>query len=138
MKRAISPVLAALALVACQPVDAPLDGRWRVQQIAGASLGEDVEIWIAFDSTRQTVTGFTGCNDFTAPLNTFGSTLAIGAVTEGAGDCATMAAATDEQRFLLVLPRVQRQILHGKSLELLQAASGSEALIRLRREDGAD
>ncbi|MEQ1818796.1 MAG: META domain-containing protein [Terricaulis sp.] len=138
MKRAIFSVLAALALGACQPADAPLDGRWRVQQIAGASLGEGVDIWMTFDTVGQTVTGFTGCNDFTAPLNTFSGTLAIGAVTEQAGDCATMAAATDEQRFLLVLPRVQRQILHGKSLELLQAASGSETLIRLRREDGAD
>lgn len=138
MKRVIFPVFAALALGACQPADAPLDGRWQVQQIAGAALGADVEIWMVFDTAGQTVTGFTGCNDFSAPLNTFSGTLAIGAVTEEVGDCANMAAATDEQRFLLVLPQVQRQILRGKSLELLPAASGSETLIRLRRADDAN
>jgi len=66
-----------------------------------------------------------------------GETLAIGPPAEGPGECGSMAAATDEQRFLLVLPRVERQILRGRSLELLPAASGSEALIRLRRDDAA-
>ena len=138
MKRTLLVASAALLLTACQPPAEPLDGRWQVQQIAGASLGEDVAIWMTFDAANETVTGFTGCNDFTAPLNTFGETLTIGPVAEGAGECASMAAATDEQRFLLVLPQVQRQILRGRSLELLQAASGSETLIRLRREDDVE
>lgn len=137
MKRVLLAASAVLALGACQPVEEPLDGRWRVQQIAGASLGEGVEIWMAFDTANETVTGFTGCNDFTAPLSTFSETVAIGPASEGAGECASIAAATDEQRFLMVLPQIQRRILRGKSLELLPTAAGSETLIRLRREDDA-
>lgn len=137
MKSTLLAVASMLALSACQPSEQVLDGRWRVQQIAGASLGEAVEIWIEFDADGHTVSGFTGCNDFTAPLSTFGETLAIGPATEGSGECGSVAAATDEQRFLLVLPRVERRILRGRSLELLPAASGSEALIRLRRDDAA-
>lgn len=137
MKRVVLALASALALSACQPVDQSLAGRWRVQQIAGASLGDGVEIWITFDAANGTVSGFTGCNDFSAPLSTFGDTLSVGPPSEGAGECASIAAATDEQRFLLVLPQVQRRILRGHSLELLQAATGSETLIRLRRDDGA-
>ena len=137
MKSTLFAVASVLTLSACQASEQALDGRWRVQQIAGASLGEAVEIWIDFDADSHAVSGFTGCNDFTAPLSTFGETLAIGPPAEGPGECGSMAAATDEQRFLLVLPRVERQILRGRSLELLPAASGSEALIRLRRDDAA-
>ncbi|PZO53853.1 MAG: hypothetical protein DCF16_06035 [Alphaproteobacteria bacterium] len=135
MKRIVLAASAALTLAACQPATEPLDGRWQVQQIAGASLGEDVDIWMAFDTANETITGFTGCNDFTAPLSSFSETIAIGPVSEVPAECASIAAATDEQRFLMVLPQVQRQILRGRSLELLPAASGSETLIRLRRED---
>jgi len=135
MKRFVLVASAAFTLAACQSATEPLDGRWRVQQIAGASLGEDVEIWMTFDTANETITGFTGCNDFTAPLSSFSETIAIGPVSEATGACASIAAATDEQRFLLVLPQVQRQILRGRSLELLPAVSGSETLIRLRRED---
>lgn len=138
MKSILLVVASVLALSACQPTDQSLDGRWRVQQIAGASLGEAVEIWIEFDTAGNTVSGFTGCNEFAAPLDTFGDTLAIGPPSEGAGECGSMVAVTDEQRFLLVLPQVQRRILRGKSLDLLQAASGSETLIRLRRDDAAE
>jgi heat shock protein HslJ len=137
MKRALLAVSVMFALGGCQAADEPLDGRWQVQQIAGASLGEDVDIWMTFDTAQETVSGFTGCNNFSAPLSTFEQTVAIGPVNQSAGDCSSTAAATDEQRFLLVLPRVQRRILRGKSLELLPAAAGSESLIRLRREDGA-
>lgn len=138
MKHVALVAAAALALSACQPADNSLDGRWRVQQIAGASLGDDVSIWVQFDTAAETLSGFTGCNTFTAPLQTFGESVTIGVVQESAGECPSIAAATDEQRFLLVLPQIQRRIQRGKSLELLQSASGSETLIRLRREDGAD
>jgi len=138
MKSILLLAASVLALSACQPTDQSLDGRWRVQQIAGASLGEAVEIWMEFDSAEHTVSGFTGCNTFTAPLSTFGETIAIGPLSEGAGECSGMAAATDEQRFMLVLPQVQRRIQRGKSLELLQAVSGNETLIRLRRDDAAE
>ena len=138
MKYVLVAVASALTLAGCQPVDTSLAGRWRVQQIAGASLGEGVEIWMTFDIANETVSGFTACNEFAAPLNTFGDAFTIGAISEGEGECGSMAAATDEQRLLLVLPQVQRRILRGKSLELLQAASGSETLIRLRREDAVE
>lgn len=45
----------------------------------------------------------------------------------------TSAAATDEARFLGVAPAVQRYVHRGNSLEWLQAPSGSETLLRLRR-----
>ncbi len=138
MKRVLIAASAVLALTACQSADEPMNGRWEVQQIAGASLGEAVHISMAFDSATQTVSGFTGCNEFTAPLSIFSETVAIGPVSESVGECASAAAATDEQRFLAVLPLIQRRILRGQSLELLQAASGSETLIRLRREAVAE
>ena len=135
MKRLMLIVASTLALSACGQSEETLDGRWRVQQIAGASLGEDVEIWISFDAANETVSGFTGCNNFSAPLSTFSDSISIGPLSEAAGECDSLVAATDEQRFLMVLPQVQRRIVRGRSLELLQAASGSETLIRLRRED---
>ncbi|MEZ5961400.1 MAG: META domain-containing protein [Hyphomonadaceae bacterium] len=135
MKRLMLIVASTLALSACGQSEETLDGRWRVQQITGASLGEDVEIWISFDAANETVAGFTGCNNFSAPLSAFSDSISIGPLSEAAGECDSLAAATDEQRFLMVLPQVQRRIVRGRSLELLQAASGSETLIRLRRED---
>jgi heat shock protein HslJ len=128
----------ALAMAACSPqgeLPADMGGRWDVQQIAGASLGEGVDIWIEIDAASGDVSGFTGCNNFTASMSAFSEALTIGSVTEEAGVCADAAAATDEARFLGVLPAAQRRIRHGRSLELLAAASGSEALLRLRLGD---
>lgn len=138
----MKPLLAAplaLALWACgqgERSEAPADltGRWRVQQVAGASLGEGVDIWFEIDAATGQVQGFTGCNNFTTTMSAFGNMLAIAAVSEEPGDCPSEAAATDEERFLRVLPLVQRHIRRGHSLELLQAASGSETLIRAREE----
>ena len=135
MKHIVFGAASVLALSACQQSEDTLDGRWRVQQIAGAALGEEIEIWMLFDTANETVSGFTGCNHFSAPLSVFSEAVSIGPPSEEAGECSSLAAATDEQRFLMVLPQVQRRIVRGKSLELLQAASGSETLIRLRRED---
>lgn len=131
-------ILAALG--ACERssgVPDDLTGRWDVQEIAGASLGEGVDIWIEVDAATGAITGFSGCNNFSASLSAFGETLAIGAVTEEPGECANDAAATDETRFLMVLPQVQRRIRRGASLELLQAPSGSETLIKLRLNEPA-
>ncbi len=72
---------------------------------------------------------------FSAPLSAFSESLSVGAVTEAEGVCASEVEATDEARFLLVLPQVQRYIRHGASLELLQAPLGGEALLRLRAID---
>lgn len=138
MKRYVFAAGAALLASACtQQPAAPMDlnGRWEVQQIAGASLGEGVDIWIDVDAQAGAISGFTGCNAFTAPLSSFGESLTVGAVSEEPGECASPEAATDEARFLMVLPQTQRSILRGDSLELLQAASGSESLLRLRRAD---
>lgn len=138
MTRLRYAAIAVAALGACtQQSDTPADmaGRWQVQEIAGASLGEGVDIWMEIDAESGAVTGFTGCNNFTASLDNFGRMIAIGALTEEAGECANEAAATDERRFLMVLPQVQRRVQRGQSLELLQAASGSETLIRLRRDE---
>lgn len=134
MKRTMLAI-AALGLSACgrgPEAPAALDGRWDVQQIAGASLGQNVDIWIEIDVERGVLTGYTGCNSFSAPLSSFSEMISVGAITEEAGECPSEAAATDEARFLLVLPRVQRHIRHGASLELLEAPAGGEALLRLR------
>lgn len=136
MKRFL--VAATLALAACGQSDelpADLTGRWQVQQIAGASLGEGVDIWIEIDAATGAAHGFTGCNNFTANITGFSEALAVGPIAEEAGACADQAAATDEARFLGVLHSVQRRIRRGRSLELLEAASGSEALLRLRLAD---
>jgi heat shock protein HslJ len=128
--------IAATALAACGSApETELAGRWEVQQIAGASLGEGVDAWIAFDEAGRAVSGFTGCNNFTTTVSSFGTSIAFAPVSEEAGECPSQAAATDEARLLGVLPSVQRYIRHGRSLELLPAANGSETLIRLRLAD---
>ncbi len=136
MKRFI--VAAVMALAACGQSDelpGDLTGRWQVQQIAGASLGEGVDIWIEIDAATGAARGFTGCNNFTATLSGFSEALAVGPITEEAGTCADQAAATDEARFLGVLPSVQRRIRRGRSLELMEASPGAEALLRLRLDE---
>lgn len=131
-------IASALALSACvQGPETELAGRWEVQQIAGASLGEGVDIWIEFDERGEAVSGFTGCNTFTTTAMTYGAGVSLAPVTEAPGECANEAAATDEARFLGVLSSIQRYVRHGRSLELLPAAQGSEALLRLRLADEA-
>lgn len=137
MKRT-TMALSLLALAACgrqAALPEDLNGRWEVQQIAGASLGEGVDIWIEIDAAEGTVRGFTGCNNFSAPATSFGESLTIGAIAEEPGECANEAAATDEARFLGVLPHVARSARRGASLELLEAAQGPDALIRLRLDE---
>ena len=136
--RRLGFTIVLLLLAACgQATEVPRDltGHWKVQQIAGASLGEGVDIWIEIDAATGAMRGFTGCNNFSTMLSGFGQALAVGPISEEPGECASEAAATDEARFLGVLPHVQRRIRHGRSLELLEAPSGSEALLRLRLED---
>lgn len=129
---------AALTLAACNKgPETSLAGRWDVQEIAGAALGEGAEVWIAFDDAGDGVHGSTGCNTFTTRVTSFETALSFAPVQEQAGECASMAAATDEARFLGVLPSVRRYIRRGRSLELLPAANGSEALIRLRVKEEA-
>ena len=136
MKNWAVAAISALTLAACsQAPETDLAGRWEVQQIAGASLGEGVDAWIEFAPAGDSVSGFTGCNAFTTTVTSFETSVAFAPVAEEPGDCPSAAAATDEARLLGVLPSVQRYIRRGRSLELLPAASGSEALIRLRLAD---
>jgi heat shock protein HslJ len=126
----------AVGLAACSPpAETGLAGRWDVQQIAGAPLGEGVSIWIEFDARGNGVHGFTGCNAFTTTVSSFQTSLAFAPINEQDATCPSPAAAVDEARFKGVLPSVQRYIRRDRSLELLAAASGSEDLIRLRRAD---
>jgi heat shock protein HslJ len=129
----------AMALAACAPTTEPqeLTGRWDVQQIAGAPLGEGVDIWIEIDQATGAVSGFTGCNTFTSTLASYGVGATFAPPQEADGACASDEATTDETRFVMVLPSVRRFIRNGRSLELLPAEAGSEALLRLRLTDGA-
>ena len=134
MKKHLLALIAALAAAACNaPQPHELAGRWEVQQIAGASLGEGVDIWLEFDRAGEAVSGFTGCNPFSTTTVLFETSITFAMPVEAPGECTSQAAATDETRLLGVLPSVQRYIHRGNSLELLQAPSGSEALLRLRR-----
>ena len=132
---ALLPMLAlAFGLAACsaiQPND--LAGRWQVQQIADTALGDGVDIWIEVNG--DTATGFTGCSDFNASVTTFETNVSFSPPAKQPGECTSAAAATDEARFLGVLPSVRRYVRHGRSLELLSATPGEEALIRLRLTD---
>lgn len=133
------PTIAAALVLAwgCTPqpeLPEALSGVWDVQQIAGASLGEGVRIRIDVDAERGLITGFTGCNEFSAPMDGFSGAIAIGQVREEDAACASLAAATDETRFLGVLSSIGRYSRHGRSLELLPRESG-EALVRLRYAD---
>ena len=136
MKKVMFCLAALLAACGQRPsATEELSGRWRVQQIAGASPGEGVDIWIEIDPAAGAISGFTGCNNFTARIDAYGQGLSVSQLEEEGGECASAAAATDEARFVGVLPLVQRRILRGRSLELLPTPQGSEALLRLRRED---
>lgn len=135
MMRFVIAAAAVVSLTACSQPRSDLAGRWEVQQIAGASLGDGVDIWIEFDEAGDTVRGFTGCRAFTGDAEVFGAMLTLAPVAEEQGECPSEAAATDEARFLGVLPSVQRYIRNGRSLELLPAARGSETLVRLRLTD---
>ena len=131
-----------VALSACGPMGQPsapaeLRGRWDVQQIAGSPLGQGDRAYLDIDPNAMILRGWTGCRGISAPLTSFSGSLGVGAVTQSQGACPHRAALTDEARLLGVLPHVQRYILHGRRLELLQAANGSEALIILRRSDEA-
>jgi heat shock protein HslJ len=132
-------LIAAATLAACgarAQLSQDLDGGWRVQQIAGASLGEGVRVTLNIDAQTGAVTGFTGCNTFTASMSGFSDAIAIGPPSETQESCPSAAAAIDEARFLGVLSSVRLFVRRGKSLELLGAGSG-EALLRLRAEDEA-
>lgn len=127
---------AAILVAACAPEsEANLDGAWLVQQIAGASLNADERIYFTVEG--DTMRGFTGCNDFTASLTQFSGTLAISNVTETVGVCPSDAAATNEARFLGVLPSVKRFARHGASLELLGDSAQPDALIVSRTDNFA-
>lgn len=133
--------LAASGLSSCglsAEVELPdeLGGAWVVQQIAGASLGEDVEVYMEIDANTGAMTGFTGCNPFSASMTAFSDALAIGPIQEGPGECASPEAATDEARFLGVLPSVHRFVRRGKALELLPQEQG-EALLNLHVDEFA-
>ena len=123
--------LASCGLLSTDKLPAELGGSWIVQQIAGASLGERVEIFLEIDAKTGGITGFTGCNRFSAPMTAFGDALSVSAIQEQPGECANAAAATDEARFLAVLPLVRRYARRGNSLELLPQGYG-EALLKLR------
>ena len=110
---------------------AELAGPWVVQQIAGAALGEGVDIYFAIDAEAGAMIGFTGCNRFSAPMSSFAGALAVGAIQEEPGQCNSAEAGTDEARFLGVLPAIQRYARRGASLEFLSADHG-EALLKLR------
>lgn len=131
--------VAVLALAACAPPPptSELGGRWEVQQVAGASLGDGVYIWLDIDPATSSVSGFTGCNNFASSVTELGASLSFAPVTEEAGECPSEAAATDEARFLGVLPSVTRHVRNGRSLELLPREEGAEALVRLRLADEA-
>lgn len=136
--RVLLAAVAVLAIAGCtQRPPSELEGRWQVQQIAGAPLGQGVEIWMEFDASGESVSGFTGCNAFNTSAMVFGTQVSLAPPTVAPGECPNQFAATDEARFLGVIPGIGRFIRNGRSLELLPAASGSETLIRLRRADEA-
>lgn len=138
-RMALAALVIVLASGCARPPAAPqaLAGSWDVQQVAGASLGEGVRIRLDIDASQGRISGFTGCNSFSASLESFGDSIAIGSVAEDDAACPSEAAATDETRFLMVLGSVGRYSRHGRALELLPREQG-EALVRLRFADVQD
>jgi len=135
-------LLAILALTACTQQLPPkpledLGGRWDVQQIAGASLGEGVDAWIEIDPQTGALRGFSGCNSFTAQVESFGERITIGTIVEADAACASDAAAVDETRLLRVLPSVTRYRRRERALEFMPAEDGAEALLLMRLEEAA-
>jgi heat shock protein HslJ len=132
MRKIILAIAAGLA--ACAPAPAnELEGAWLVQQIAGASLNAEERIYFTIE--QGTMRGSTGCNEFTAALTEFSATISISNIVESDAPCPSEAAATNETRFLGVLPLVARFTRRGESLELLARDAQPDALI-LARTDG--
>jgi heat shock protein HslJ len=131
-------ILALVAAVAACAPAAPseLEGAWLVQQIAGASLNADERIYFSVDG--ETMRGFTGCNEFTASVTQFSETVSISNVNEIDAACPSEAAATNEARFLGVLPSVTRFARHGASLHLLGDRSLPDALVIARTDNFAE
>ena len=127
---------AALLVAGCAPqAESSFDGAWLVQEIAGASLNADERIYFSVEG--DTMRGFTGCNNFTASVTQFSAVLSISNVSEEVAECPSQAAATNEARFLGVLPAVKRYVRHGASLELLADSAQSDALITARTDNFA-
>jgi heat shock protein HslJ len=135
-RNAILVFAAAAALAACAPqAQSELDGEWLVQQIAGASLNADERVYFSIEG--ETMRGFTGCNAFTASVTQFSGTVSLSNVTEVDAACPSDAAATNEARFLGVLPSVTRFARHGASLQLLGDRAQPDALVLAREDDFA-
>ncbi len=135
-RNAILVFAVAAALAACAPqAQSELDGEWLVQQIAGASLNADERIYFSIEG--ETMRGFTGCNAFTASVTQFSGTVSLSNVTEVDAACPSDAAATNEARFLGVLPSVTRFARHGASLQLLGDRAQPDALVLAREDDFA-
>ncbi len=111
----------AVLLAACgqrPSVTEELSGRWRVQQIAGASLGEGVDIWVEIDPAAGAISGFTGCNNFTAGVESEAQHLRFTAIATTRMACAESGMAT-ERNLLTALEHTRAYRLEGGELLLL-------------------
>jgi heat shock protein HslJ len=140
-KSLIGAARAAAMLAACTPPAATepseLTGDWLVQQIAGASLNAEERIYFGIGAEAGTISGSTGCNDFTGAVTQFERTVTITNVTATERACADAAAQTNETRFLMVLPAITRYARNGAQLELLGNAAEPDALILARADNFA-
>ena len=137
MIAALAGVVLATALAGCgERAAAPddLNGRWVVQEIAGEGIETNGALLLMINSADGEIDGRTGCNAFTATIQSFGQSITIGNVVATDSACTTQEAQIDQERFLRVLPSVRRYVRNGRRLELLPQAAGAEALILARGE----
>jgi heat shock protein HslJ len=141
MKRACVRAIATSALIfslfACAPEPAGLDGDWLVQQIAGAPLGSEEQIYLSIDTQSGSLQGFTGCNVLSADISTYHMTVTVTNIIEANAPCPSESARINELRLLNVLPFVAYYARRGRSLELLGREAHTDPLLRLRADDFA-
>jgi copper homeostasis protein (lipoprotein) len=104
------------------PVNAPLpDTRWRLTRLAGApaASARRLEAWLQFDAAGSRVTGSGGCNTVAGAYALDGERLRFSRVTGTMRSCPGIP--ERERAFVAMLGKVQRWLVAGAVLELLDA-----------------
>ena len=111
---------------------------WSVATVAGQLVsGISSPPQLALDAKTGRVSGFTGCNDFSARYRRQGRGLAFQRVTYTRKGCVEPALAKTEAAFLDALRRVRFWRIDGTTLSLLNAAGRSVMTLRPVGGDGS-
>jgi len=132
----LTPVLALVALAACEPApntgtgpDAPLNlagTSWRVQSIAGVKVADPSQTSMTFDGSS--VSGTFGCNRFNGPYSMSGNLLTVGPAATTRMACMGEAA-RHEQNGLRQLSMPLQVVRNGPDMLVLSGREGQSFVL---------